>query len=260
MDCSAFCTASSYQLRSIFENLRKTHLSTWYRDVFYSRIETDDLSCDGFFFAYGTCVLWGATKEQGKAFLERIRLFEVGHLEEAEEESFTYLYGDSLKIVEDEILLPNRDILTKLAISHAIAQSVKLSSFEALIQKTFNSTKYIPEDLALHGKIPLSKREIRKKMGELFIERNSISLHANVLDTPEFFWEYPELEAYYSATGNYLDLEARVSVLNQRLDVINELFQMLGSELNHQHSSRLEWTIVLLILIEVILGLLRDFS
>ena len=83
-------------------------------------------------------------------------------------------------------------------------------------------------------------------------------LHVDVLDTPEFFWEYSELEPLYAMTANYLDLETRVEVLNQRLDVIHELFEMLGNELNHQHSSRLEWTIIGLIVMEVILTLLRD--
>jgi uncharacterized Rmd1/YagE family protein len=40
--------------------------------------------------------------------------------------------------------------------------------------------------------------------------------------------------------------------------VIHELFEMLGNELNHQHSSRLEWTIIGLIVMEVFLTLLRD--
>ena len=56
-------------------------------------------------------------------------------------------------------------------------------------------------------------------------------LHVDVLDTPEFFWEYPELEPLYIMTANYLDIETRVEVLNQRLDVIHELFEMLGNEL-----------------------------
>jgi uncharacterized Rmd1/YagE family protein len=95
-------------------------------------------------------------------------------------------------------------------------------------------------------------------MGELFIERTSINLHMDVLDTPEFFWEYPELEPLYMMTANYLDIRTRVEVLNQRLDVVHGLFEMLGTELNHLHSSRLEWTIISLIVIEVLVSLLRD--
>ena len=258
MDCCAFCTSTSYQLRPFFEAMKQKYPSTWYRDLFHSSIPIQGRTIEAFFFGYGACVFWGATREVGINLLNDFREFEPQHLDELEEDVFTYIYGDTLKIVEDEIILPNRDILTKLATSYGIAQSVKLSSFEVAIQKTFNSTKHLPEDLALHGRIPLSKKEMRKKMGELFIERNSINLHADVLDTPEFFWEYPELESYYTTTANYLDLETRVEVLNQRLDVIHELFQMLGTELNNQHSSRLEWTIIMLIFIELILGFSRD--
>ena len=92
-------------------------------------------------------------------------------------------------------------------------------------------------------------------MGELFITRNSINLNMDILDTPEFFWEYPELEPTYLLMANYLDVRTRVEILNQRLNVLRDLFEMLGSELNHSHSNRLEWTIILLILIEVIISL-----
>ena len=135
---------------------------------------------------------------------------------------------------------------------------MKLGTFETAIRKTFIHTKEIPEDLAKHGRIPLSRKEIRRKMGELFIERNSINLHVDVLDTPEFFWEYSELEPLYAMASNYLDIDSRVEVLNHRLDVIHELFEMLGNELNHQHSSRLEWTIIILIVLEVVITLLKD--
>ena len=147
---------------------------------------------------------------------------------------------------------------SRLAISQALAQSVKLSTFEEAIQKTYNLSKQIPLDLAHKGKISLSKREIRSKMGELFIERSSINLQTDVLDTPEFFWDYPELEPLYKLSANYLDIKTRVEVLNHRLDVVHELFQMLGTELNNQHATRLEFTIVLLIVIEVILSLMKD--
>ncbi len=95
-------------------------------------------------------------------------------------------------------------------------------------------------------------------MGELFIERNFITLHSEILDTPEFFWDYPELEPFYRKTAHYLDVGKRVEVLNKKLTVIHELFEILSDELNHQHSARLEWTIIILIVIEVILAFVTD--
>lgn len=47
-----------------------------------------------------------------------------------------------------------------------------------------------------------------------------VSLHADVLDTPDFFWDREELEPIYARTCKYLDMEQRVSVLNSRLDLL----------------------------------------
>ncbi len=184
--------------------------------------------------------------------------FEQEPRPETELDEFTYIYGSNMKIEDDEISLHNKNVLTKLAISHGLAQSVKLTTFEELIQQTIDLTKHIPAELARKGKIPLSRKEISKKMGELFMERNFINLHADILDTPEFFWDCPELEPFYRRTSHYLDVGKRVDILNKRLDIIHELLEILSGELNHQHSSRLEWTIIILILIEVLLVVLKD--
>jgi len=258
MDCFAVCTATSYQIKLLYEALKNRFKATLYRDVLHIEVPVEDGVSDLFYFSYGAIVFWNMPRERTKMYLDEVKPFEHQRSEEIETDEFIYVYDTAAKVVEDEIFLPDHHILTKLAISYGIAQSVKLGSFEVVIQKTFNNTQYIPEDLAKRGRISLSRREIRRKMGELFLERSSITLHVNVLDTPEFFWEYPELEPLYRMMSNYLDIEKRGHVLDQRLAVVHELFEMLGSELNHQHSSRLEWTIIGLIVIEVVLTLLND--
>ena len=40
-------------------------------------------------------------------------------------------------------------------------------------------------------------------------------------------------------------------VLNKRLDIIKELFDMLASELHNSHSNKLEWIVIILIMVEV---------
>lgn len=258
MDCCAFCNAVSYKLKPLRDELQKKYKVNQHRDVIHVEITQENQIGDVFYFAYGSMVCWGITKDLALNFLEAGREFADRLSDEIETDEFTYIQGETAKIVDDEITLPNLDPLIKLAISHGIAQSVKLGTFEIALQKTFTLTRQIPEDLAKFGKISLSRNQIRKKMGELFIERNSINLHSDVLDQPEFFWDYPELEPYYTLIANYLDLANRVEVLNQRLRIVHELFEMLGTELNHQHSSRLEWTIICLIVIEVLLSIFRD--
>lgn len=239
--------------------MRNRFKGTLYRDVLHLNIPNGEQeSGDVFFFSYGALVCWGISQERVQQFLKEVKAFEEQPNDEVETDEFSFVYGKTASVVEDEITLPDQEVMSKLAISHGLAQSVKLGSFEAAAQKTIDKTQYIPQDLAQYGKISLSRREIRRKMGELFVERNSINLHVNVLDSPEFFWEYPELEPLYRMIANYLDIGKRCEVLNQRLDAIHDLFDMLGSELNHQHSSKLEWIIIYLIVIEVVISLMRD--
>lgn len=259
MECCAYCTASNYAIKPFYEAMRTTRKATLYRDVVHVAINKDVQAGDAFFFSFGVAVFWGIPKITAMQFLQTEMLpFELQHIEDQESDEFTFIYGESAKIIEDEIILPNDEMLTKLALSYGIAQSVKMGTFETKLQKIFNTSRQIPENLAKQGRISLSRSEIRRKMGELFIERTSINLHMDVLDTPEFFWEYPELESLYKLMASYLDLRPRLEVLNQRLDVIHGLFEMLGSELNHSHSSRLEWIIIILIIIEVVVSFLRD--
>ncbi len=117
-------------------------------------------------------------------------------------------------------------------------------------------TKNIPEELAHRGKISLARKEISKRIGELFIERTSVNLHSDILDAPVFIWDHPEYESLYTMTINDLELHARTAVLNRRLDIVKELFEMMRDELNNRHSTMLESIIVLLIMIEVFLTLI----
>ncbi|MDB6081252.1 MAG: hypothetical protein JWO53_524 [Chlamydiia bacterium] len=261
--CVAYCTATAFQLKPLFDALKLHHKTTMFKDLVHIEVQSNQSEAqvrDIFCFSYGVAVFWGFEEAEEKEFLNLYKPIEYRADEKKEREVMNFSFGTSPKIEEEEIILPDTDLFSRLAVSHGLAQSVKLATFENAIQKTINTTKTIPEQLATRGKIPLSKREIRKKMGELFIERSSINLHSDILDIPEFFWDHSEVEPLYTMIAMHLDLETRLEVLNQRLDIVHDLFEMLGNELNHQHSSKLEWIIIWLIVIEVVITLVHQYG
>jgi uncharacterized Rmd1/YagE family protein len=255
MEVIGFCVCDSYQTKAILDQIRTQYKTQFFRDVIAIEFEGGG---EAFVFAYGVIVTWGLSRERASQLMDELKPYETIRCDKIETDEFTYAVGEKASIQEDEIILPSFDILDKLAISHGIAQSVELNLFESTVQKLYDDTRIIPEELQKRGKISLSRAQIRQKMGELFMERSTINLHADVLDLPEFFWDYPELEPLYQMIANYLDIRNRVEVLNHRLDILHEMYEVLANELNHQHSSRLEWTIILLIVIEVMLTLFRD--
>lgn len=79
------------------------------------------------------------------------------------------------------------------------------------------------------------------QIGELFILRINIHLNGSVLDTPELFWVEPALEPVYQAVRSYLEMDQRVGLLTERLDVIADLLAVLKDQLSHGHGEKLEW-------------------
>ena len=115
------------------------------------------------------------------------------------------------------------------------------SLFEELIASTIDTCKDIPTQIALTGKIDLSRTQINMQIGELFILRINIHLNGSVLDTPELFWVEPQLEPVYQAVRSYLEMDQRVGLLTERLDVIADLLAVLKDQLSHGHGEKLEW-------------------
>lgn len=115
------------------------------------------------------------------------------------------------------------------------------SLFEELVDNTIETCKDIPTQIALTGKIALTRTQINMQIGELFILRINIHLNGSVLDTPEVFWTEPHLEPVYQAVRQYLEMDQRVGLLTERLDVIADLLAVLKDQLSHGHGEKLEW-------------------
>jgi uncharacterized Rmd1/YagE family protein len=195
-----------------------------------------------FLFDYGTVVIWGMTLQEERKFLKEIAKFEVEKLAkddvETEEFNFYYTREYQARIYNDFISLRDkRNYMTKLAISHALSQSVKTSLFEDLVDNTIDMTKDIPYQIASTGKIDLNKKQINMQIGELFILRISIHLQGSVLDAPELMWAEPQLDPVYQAVRSYLEMDQRVGLLTERLNVIGDLLAVLKDQLTVTHVS-----------------------
>ncbi|KAK1250921.1 hypothetical protein MKX07_005476 [Trichoderma sp. CBMAI-0711] len=212
-----------------------------------------------FLFDYGVVVIWGMTEAQEAKFLKDIAKFELEKLapDDVETEQFNFYYTREYqaRIYNDFITLRDKNnYMTKLAISHALAQSVKTSLFEELIASTIETCKDIPTQIALTGKIALSRKQINMQIGELFILRINIHLNGSVLDTPELFWVEPQLEPLYQAARSYLEMDQRVGLVTERLDVIADLLAVLKDQLTHGHGEMLEWIVIILIAMEILVA------
>jgi uncharacterized Rmd1/YagE family protein len=107
-----------------------------------------------FLFEYGVVVIWGMTVKEEQRFLKEISKFEQEKLGkddvQTEEFNFYYTREYQARIYNDFISLrEKRNYMTKLAISHALAQSTKVSYIPELTGSKSKLLTHTPTDIPL---------------------------------------------------------------------------------------------------------------
>ncbi|KJZ77519.1 hypothetical protein HIM_03243 [Hirsutella minnesotensis 3608] len=219
-----------------------------------------------FIFSYGVVVFWNFTEHQEKDILADLTFADAEDgislltrpldQDDFETEEFHFEYSGDVKrprVFNDMItLLPRSDHMIKLTISHAIAQSTKLCFFEERMSETMLDAQHVPKTLALTGQLNMTRTEIVKILGRLFKSRVDINLSSNILDVPNFFWESePTLHPLYEAVREYLEIDPRIKVLNDRCRVFLDLAEILSDSVAHSKMSAITWIIIVLIVVSI---------
>jgi uncharacterized Rmd1/YagE family protein len=253
--CTAQCIANTFTFDELRLILEQCYRVTTYQDA----LHISHPGWDAFVFPYGVFVGWEMGYDEEQALLESLRQLSNDLHSQPFIDHFTFDdQATDTRIRNDHIELATTATLEKLAVSHGLAQSVKLMEFEDQARRTIEETRYIPENIARYGKANLRRKAIARLRGTLYIVRSDIHLHFDLLDTPEFFWEYPELQEIYRGISNYLEMAQRTQLLNDKLNIIQQLLNMLAEEQKHKHSSTLEWIIIWLIAVEIVIFLAHD--
>jgi len=255
---SAYALAEEYDQQQLFDYFYKKYQVTLKKETLSFSLNGG--TADVVFFSYGVVVFWGLNEPEEREILARTDVYRIAPLNMPESDNFEFTYSDKSAVQVDRIHMENRDHLLKVAVSHAIAQSTKLSSFESDVEGIVSKTKDLPQELATQGKVSLSRKQLSQRMGELFIQKNKVFLQSSILDKPDFLWEYQQYDDMYMLTSGYLDIKSRTKILNTKFSVVQEMFDMLRLESEARSSERQEWIVIILIFVELIFLVLETAS
>ncbi|MBC8110700.1 MAG: RMD1 family protein [Verrucomicrobia bacterium] len=132
-----------------------------------------------------------------------------------------------------------------------IGQSVALDYYEALSFEILNSTKKFIVELEATGNIKKSKVELLKFIGRTLNVKHSIIDNLYIFDAPDIVWESEYLEKLDEGLKKIFDLRMRYRDIDYRLKIVQENLTLFTELLQNRESNRLEWTVIILILIEV---------
>lgn len=169
------------------------------------------------------------------------------------------LFPPDFPAIRDDAASPLPARLEKYAFSNGMAASVKLGALESHLDAVIGSIEHLSGHLKRGKSVGMSRGEVLRKTGELLALRHALNLSSSsdLLDVPDFYWDREDLEDLYLATCGHLAVGKRTRVMNERLGHCRELMDLVTGHLSDEHHVRLEWFIIVLILIEVVFELLH---
>ncbi len=161
-------------------------------------------------------------------------------------------------IDNDTITLKAYSLLQMLIIAHVISQSVALELFERRLSDYHERSRQLLDAAGSHS--IFRRNRLAGFAKELALLRHDILIDLHLLDKPNILWDNEEAEMLYNTLAYRLELKDRFDIVTYKLDNIKDDVMMVMDLTNHDHSSFLEWIIIVLIAVEIVMGLMEWFG
>lgn len=204
---------------------------------------------------YGTAVLFGVNADDESHFLARLRPLVSAPFEKPEtEDAVLQAHPADREGVEEGVITVAAFSVERLqVIADVLAKSSVLSYCESDVAQVFDRIEPLAHRLRKKG---TSRREAKALVhyisGALLTQHRTVGRVA-VLEKPELLWEHPELERLYYRLSHEYELNDRQAALEAKLTLIARTAETLLDLLQSKRSLRVEWYIVLLIVVEILL-------
>lgn len=171
------------------------------------------------------------------------------------------MYEEELQVIEsqekidqgfDEFVVEKVDIDTVHIISIYLAQSVALFHFQQLSDELLNNTRRYTSELERKGKVSLKRKDLMKYIGSTLNIKNKISENLYIFDSPMMAWQNAGMNKINDRLNEDLEIHYRYKAIQEQVNVIQENLDLFKDINLHNHSSFLEWIIIILILFEVV--------
>lgn len=207
-------------------------------------------------FRYGAVVLFDHGPLEQASFLAHLGPFVTSPFENpATEGTVLRLDAREERADPDGIRLKDFGVPRLLAVADVLAKSAALAHYEATIAATFDRIEPLAASLQRGGKGRRAGRELLNHIGSALLAEHKTVGRVEVEEKPEFLWDHPEVDRLYVRLEDEYELTERHRALGRKLNLISRTAETLLQLAHEGRSLRVEWYIVLLIVIDILLSL-----
>lgn len=211
---------------------------------------------------YGALVLFDLSPLEKVSIVSHVKPLVQDRLAEPESENVTIVIdpGREERVTEDGTLIMHRPSLARLQIvADVLAKSAVLAHYEGGIAEAFDRIEPLATRLRLTGRSGSQAKALLRQLGEVFLMQQQMVGRVELIDRPEILWERPELERLYDRLQDEFELPERHRIVDRKLELITRMAETSLGLVQDRRSLRVEWYIVILILVEILLYLYEIF-
>lgn len=208
-------------------------------------------------FRYGAVVLFGLQPVEEAAFLTQLQTLIVDPFTSAETEETNLRLDPSGqgRVEPDGIWLPEFSVEQVQIVAVILAKSVVLAHYENSTAKLFDRIEPFAAKLQRTAKDERLSKELLTQIGTNLFIQNKIVGRVEIVDKPEMLWDAPNLERLFLRLEDEYEIRERHLALERKLELISRTAETALELLQHNSTLRMEWYIVLLIVIEILLSM-----
>ncbi|MGO8917933.1 MAG: RMD1 family protein [Stellaceae bacterium] len=140
-------------------------------------------------------------------------------------------------------------------VANVLSKSLILSHYESRIAAAFDRIEPLAEQLQRAGRTGYQARQLLQQIGGVLLTQHRMVGRVEMEEKPDVLWDHPGLERLYARLEDEYELAERSHGLEGKLALINETVGTILDLVQNQRSTRLEWYIIGLILIEILLSI-----
>jgi uncharacterized Rmd1/YagE family protein len=207
-------------------------------------------------FRYGAIVLVGLSPLEEDEVVRGLGARIIGRFARIEDETAVIEIDPG----RDEQVAPGGPISVRdlspphlIVIADALAKNVALGRDEHEVSKVFEVIEPFAAELARSGRSPSNRRQMLRTIGQALLVHHRMSGRVEVEEKPDVLWDNPQIERLYARLADEYELKERAAGLSRKLRVIDETTHALTDIIDTERFTRLEATIVALIVVEILI-------
>lgn len=212
-----------------------------------------------YLYFIGGVVFVNCTEEEARAFFWSMAHYAEPFKSVPDEkyrDDYALALGESSgpAVTNDLATMPVYDPAYVDTICFVIAKSVALERIEERVDQVLDEMETVIGMLD-RGKLGISDRRLAKLAANVLTYKYQSIAHVMVLEKPEFTWENPEADRLYLTMANVFELNQRYNEIKHKGETLLDITGVFTSLAHARRASRLEWTIIILIFIEIVIYL-----